>query len=92
MCDEGGAVVDKVFPGVTAPCALIGIAEKGLCNVRFSVEGKGGHASAPPPHTAVGQAQQGVFRRGDHPFPARLSKPAKELFDTLGRHLPSCIG
>ena len=85
VCDEGGAVVDKVFPGVAEPCALIGIAEKGLCNLRFTVEGSGGHASAPPPHTAVGILSRACERAENHPFPARLSKPARELFDTLGR-------
>ncbi len=85
VCDEGGAVVEKVFPGVKEPCALIGIAEKGLCNLRFTVEGKGGHASAPPPHTAVGVLSRACVRAEQRPFPARLSVPAKEMFDVLGR-------
>ena len=86
VCDEGGAVVEKVFPGVKEPCALVGIAEKGLCNLRFTVEGKGGHASAPPPHTAVGVLSRACARAESKPFPSRLSKPAKEMFGILGRH------
>ncbi len=85
VCDEGGAVVEKVFPGVSQPCALIGIPEKGLCTLRFAVEGKGGPASAPPPHTAVGKLSRACACAEDHPFPARFSKPAKEMFDILGR-------
>ena len=86
VCDEGGAVVENVFPGVKSPCALVGIAEKGLCNIRFSVAGNGGHASAPPPHTAVGRLSRACARVEASPFKGRLSKPAKEMFDTLGRH------
>lgn len=85
VCDEGGAVVENVFPGVKQPCALIGIAEKGLCNLRFSVKSGGGHASSPPPHTPVGVLSRACTRAEAHPFPSRLSKPAKEMFDILGR-------
>lgn len=85
VCDEGGAVVENVFPGVKEPCALVGIAEKGLCNIRFSVQGNGGHASAPPAHTAVGMLSRACAEVEKNPFPAKLSKPAKEMFDILGR-------
>ena len=85
VCDEGGAVVEKVFPGVKEPCALIGVAEKGLCNLRFTVDGKGGHASAPPPHTAVGVLSRACVRAEKHPFPAHISGPAREMFEVLGR-------
>ena len=85
VLDEGGAVVEDVFPGLTGRCALIGIAEKGLLNLEYTVSGAGGHASAPTPHTPVGKLAAACARVEAHPFKMHLTKPVLELFDILGR-------
>ena len=86
VVDEGGAVVENVFPGVKQPCGLIGIAEKGMMNAQFRTRSAGGHASAPKPHTPVGILARACKRIEDHPFKAHIEGPAAQMFDTLGRH------
>ena len=85
VMDEGGAVVENVFPGVKKPCALIGVAEKGFINLELTTKSNGGHASAPKPHTPVGVLSQACVRLENKPFKFHITPPVKAMFDKLGR-------
>lgn len=86
VIDEGGAVMENVFPGVSQKAALIGTAEKGMINLEYKVKSSGGHASSPAPQTPVGILSAACAKVEAHPFPMKLSAPAASMFDTLGRH------
>jgi len=86
VIDEGGAVVENVFPGVSAPCGLVGIAEKGMMDVRYEVHSGGGHASAPKPNAPIDRLSRACNAVLKDPFPTHLSVPVAEMFDTLGRY------
>ncbi len=86
VIDEGGAVVENVFPGVKKPCGLIGIAEKGMMDVRYTVKSGGGHASAPKPNAPIDRLCAACTKMLKNPFKARLTPPVAQMFDTLGRY------
>ena len=86
VLDEGGAVVEDVFPGVKSPCGLIGIAEKGMMNVRYTAKSQGGHASAPKPGAPVDRLSRACSRVVSLPRKISLTPPAALMFDTLGRY------
>lgn len=86
VVDEGGAVVNNVFPGVKDECAVVGIAEKGSVNMQFTMDSKGGHASTPPVHTILGSLSKAVCDIEAKPFKRHLTAPVAGMFNTLGRY------
>jgi len=92
VLDEGGAVVEGVFPGVTAPVAVVGVTEKGQADLKLVVEELGGHASTPPAITATVRLAKAIVRLNERPFPARFSPTAIDMFRTLGDHATGSVG
>ena len=90
VVDEGGAVVENVFPGVKQPCGLIGIAEKGMLNAQYRTVSAGGHASAPKPHTPVGVLAAACKRVEDHPFKAHIEGARMQVVKRIGTYTAHC--
>jgi carboxypeptidase PM20D1 len=84
LLDEGMNILDGIVPGISAPVALIGTAEKGYLSLRLSVETPGGHSSIPPADTAIGIVSRALQRLETRPFPSRLMGPTRQMFEFLG--------
>ncbi len=85
VLDEGGAVIPEGVPGVSGETAMIGIAEKGVVNVRAILSGTSGHASTPPKHTALGRISKAAVRIERHSFPVQISEAVRLMFSEIGR-------
>jgi len=83
VLDEGGFVVDASLLGLSRPVAAVGIAEKGYLSLSLSVEAEGGHSSMPPAHTAIGTLARAIQRLESSPFPARLERTGRLVFEHL---------
>ncbi len=86
VVDEGGAVVENIFPGVSGPIAVVGVSEKGITSVELSVVQDGGHASTPPRLSATARLARAIVRLNAAPFRARFSKTNLEMIRTVGAH------
>jgi carboxypeptidase PM20D1 len=88
VLDEGGVIGEGILPGVSAPVALVGIAEKGFVSIELSARTAGGHSSLPPPQSAIGILGAAIARLEKTPMPARLEGPTRQLFERIGPELP----
>ena len=88
VVDEGGAVVDGVFPGVKQPIAVVGIGEKGFMNVELTARAAGGHSSTPAVPSTLGMLCRAVADCEKHQFKAHLTAPVRALFQNVGPYAP----
>jgi carboxypeptidase PM20D1 len=86
LVDEGGAVVEGIFPGVDGPIAVVGVSEKGITSVDLTVVQDGGHASTPPRLSATARLARAIVRLNAAPFRARFSATNLEMIRTVGAH------
>jgi carboxypeptidase PM20D1 len=86
VVDEGGAIVENIFPGVSGPIAVVGVSEKGILTLRLTTEQEGGHASTPPPLSATARLARAIVRLNNRPFRARFTPTTLEMIRTLGAH------
>lgn len=92
ILDEGGAVVDPgALPGVPTSAAMIGVAEKGILDVRLTAKSAGGHASTPPKNGATTRIARAILRIEKTPFPGALPDATKSMMAELGRHAPGAL-
>ena len=78
--DEGGVITSGVVPGVAAPVALLGVAEKGSVTLELTARSPGGHSSlpVPVPETAIGRLARAILRVGEAPFESKIDGIARD--------------
>jgi carboxypeptidase PM20D1 len=84
VLDEGLNILNGIISGVTAPVALIGIAEKGYVSLKLSVQAAGGHSSIPPPDTAINTLSRAMQNLAAAPFPSHIGGAARQMLEFLG--------
>jgi len=92
VLDEGGALATGLIPGVSAPVALVGIAEKGYVTVALTAQAEGGHSSMPPDETAVGMLAAAITRLEHHQMPRAIRGPTAAMSDILGPRYSNITG
>lgn len=91
VLDEGLAVTEGILPGVKAPLALIGLAEKGGMSLRLTASAAPGHSSMPPTGagaSAIGMLAGALTRLDQQPVPGGIRGVAREMFASIAPELP----
>lgn len=89
VLDEGGAIVEEPIGGVKGLYGMVGVVEKGYCDVKFVARGKGGHSSVPPKNTPWARLAAFISDVEKHdPFTSKFNDTTLEMFRRLSPNMP----
>lgn len=88
VLDEGLPLAPGLFPGISAPTAPIGTAEKGYVSLELKVAGPGGHSAMPPRNSNIGILAQAITKLEANPFPYRITQAVRDQYRFMGPELP----
>jgi carboxypeptidase PM20D1 len=85
VLDEGLVVTEGILPGIAAPAALVGVAEKGSVSLKLVAEAPPGHSSMPPGpgQSAIGRLAQALAKLDANPLPGGVVGAARSMFEAL---------
>ena len=84
--DEGGGVMSKAFPGVSKDVAFLGVVEKGMANIKLSIDGNGGHSSTPKRNGPSVRLAKALIKLEKHPMKAKYTRTLKEQLNKMGQN------
>ncbi len=88
VCDEGGAIMSGLVPGLSSPTAAIGIVEKGFVNVKITAKGAGGHSSTPPRHSQIAKLAEFInYFEHKRPFKTKMTMPLIKMLSGVAPYL-----
>lgn len=87
VLDEGSPLGTGLVPGIDAPVALIGIAEKGYLSVELTAATSGGHSSMPSRASAVRVLSEALARLWHDADKGSLRPPMTATLDALAPEL-----
>lgn len=87
VLDEGGALMNGAEVGIDGLIGVVGIAEKRCMYLRLVAESAGGHASAPPKRTAVGDVARAIAALEKHPFRPELNEALRKMLESISGYV-----
>ena len=87
LLDEGGFVADRIIQFADRPLALVAVAEKGYIDIAIHAEGRGGHSSMPPRHTAAGLVAKVVTLSESRSSPTHLTATIRRFLRDLSPYV-----